>query len=32
LTMMDDHFDMFLDSVWENLIEYFCIDIHKGNV
>jgi hypothetical protein len=28
--MMDDHFDVFLDSVSENFIEYFCIDIHKG--
>ena len=26
---MDDHFDVFLDSVSENFIEYFCIDIHK---
>jgi hypothetical protein len=31
LVMMDDHFDVFLDSVMENFIEYFCIDIHKGN-
>ena len=31
LIMMDDHFDVFLDSVCENFIEYFCIDIHKGN-
>jgi hypothetical protein len=30
--MMDDCFDMFLDSVSENFIEYFCIDIHKGNL
>ena len=28
---MVDCFDMCLDSVWENFIEYFCIDIHKGN-
>ena len=28
---MDDHFDVFLDSVCKNFIEYFCIDIHKGN-
>ena len=27
--MMDDHFDVFLDSVSKNFIEYFCIDIHK---
>ena len=31
LIMMDDHFDMFLDSVCENCIEYFCINIHMGN-
>jgi hypothetical protein len=31
LIMMDDGFDVFLDSVCENFIEYFCIDIHKGN-
>ena len=31
LIMVDDHFDMFLDSVSKNFIEYFCIDIHKGN-
>jgi hypothetical protein len=29
LIMMNDHFDMFLDSVCENFIEYFCINIHK---
>jgi hypothetical protein len=29
LIMMDDHFDVFLDLVCENFIEYFCIDIHK---
>jgi hypothetical protein len=28
---MDDCFDVFLDSVSKNSIEYFCIDIHKGN-
>jgi hypothetical protein len=28
---MNDGFDMFLDSVCENVIEYYCIDIHKGN-
>ena len=28
--MVDDHFDVFLDSVANNFIEYFCIDIHKG--
>ena len=31
LIMMVDHFDAFLDSVSENFIEYFCINIHKGN-
>ena len=23
LVMMDDHFDVFLDTVWEDFIEYF---------
>jgi hypothetical protein len=31
LIMMDDWNDMFLDSVCKNFIEYFCINIHKGN-
>jgi hypothetical protein len=31
LIMMDDHFDVFLDSVFKNFTEYFCIDIHKEN-
>ena len=31
LVRMDDYFDVFLDSVSENFIEYFCINIHKGN-
>ena len=31
LIMVDDHFDMFLDLVGRNFIEYFLIDIHKGN-
>jgi hypothetical protein len=31
LIMMDDHFDVFLNLVCENFIDYFCIDIHKGN-
>ena len=31
LVMMDDNFDVFLYSVCEDFIEYFCIDIHKGN-
>ena len=29
LIMVNDGFDVFLDLVWENLIEYFCINIHK---
>jgi hypothetical protein len=29
LIMMDDHFDVFLDSGFENFIEYFCINIHR---
>ena len=32
LVRMDDCFDVFLDSVSKNCIEYFCIDIHKGNL
>ena len=31
LVRMDDCFDVFLDSVFEDFIEYFCIDIHKRN-
>ena len=31
LVMMNDCVDVFLDSVSENFIEYFCINIHKGN-
>ena len=31
LVRMDDCFDVFLDSDSKNFIEYFCIDIHKGN-
>jgi hypothetical protein len=30
LIMMDNHFGVFLDSVFENFTEYFCINIHKG--
>ena len=29
LIIMDDHFDVFLDSVFKNFIEYFCINNHK---
>jgi len=28
---MDDHFDVFLESVCKNFIDYFCVNIHKGN-
>ena len=31
LVMMDDHFNVFLDSVCKDFIEYLCIVIHKGN-
>jgi len=31
LIMMYDHLDVFIDSVYENFIEYCCINIHKGN-
>jgi hypothetical protein len=31
LVMMDDRFDVFLDSVCEDFIEYFCIYIPNGN-
>jgi len=31
LVRMDDCFNVFLDSVSENFIEDFCIDIHKRN-
>jgi len=31
LIMMDDHFDVFLDLVFENVIEYFGINIHEEN-
>jgi hypothetical protein len=30
LIMVDDHFDVFLNLVCDNFIEYFCIYIHKG--
>jgi hypothetical protein len=29
--MIDDHFDVFLELVCEDFIEYFCFDIHEGN-
>ena len=31
LVMVDDHCHVFLDSVCKDFIEYFCIDIRKGN-
>ena len=31
LVMMVDRFDVFLDSVCEDFIQYFCTDIHWGN-
>jgi hypothetical protein len=31
LIMMNDPFDVFLDSAFENFIEYFYIDIHEEN-
>ena len=27
--MMDDHFDVFLDSIFKDFIEYICININK---
>jgi hypothetical protein len=32
LIMTSDPFNVFLDSVCENFIENFCIDIHKGKI
>ena len=31
LVMMDDRFDVILDLVCKDFIEYFCIDIQKRN-
>ena len=31
LIVANDHIDVFLDSVSKNFIEYFCINIHKGD-
>jgi hypothetical protein len=31
MVRIDDCFDVFLDLVSKNFIEYFCINIHKGN-
>jgi hypothetical protein len=29
--VLNDSFDVFLDLACKNFIEYFCINIHKGN-
>jgi hypothetical protein len=31
LNMVDDRFDVFLDLVGKNFIEYFVIHVHKGD-
>jgi hypothetical protein len=31
LIMMEDSFSVFFDLVFEKFIDYFCINIHKGN-
>ena len=31
LIILDEHFDVFLALVGKNFIDYFCINIHKGN-
>jgi hypothetical protein len=31
LIMINHHFYVFLDSVFNNCISYFCNNIHKGN-
>jgi hypothetical protein len=31
LVMMDDLFDVIFNLVCKDFIQYFCIDIHKGN-
>jgi hypothetical protein len=31
LILLDDYFDAYLDSVYKNFIEYFCIDIRNRN-
>jgi hypothetical protein len=30
--MMNDVFDVFLDLVCKNFIEYFCVNVHKQNL
>ena len=29
LIMVNDHFDVFLDSICKDLVEYFCVNVHK---
>ena len=29
LIMVNDRFDVFLDSVCKDFVEYFCINVHK---
>ena len=29
IMMVNDHFDVLLDSVCKDFVEYFCINIHK---
>ena len=29
LVLMNDHFNVFLDSVCKDFVEYFCINVHK---
>ena len=31
LIVLNDGFDVFLDLVGKTFIEYFCINVHKGN-
>jgi hypothetical protein len=31
LIMMDAHFDVLLDLVCKDFIEYFCINVHERN-
>jgi hypothetical protein len=31
LLIMDDHFNVLLDSICGDFIEHFYIDVHKGN-
>ncbi|ERE83466.1 putative disks large-like protein [Cricetulus griseus] len=30
LIMVDDFSDVFLDSICQYFVEYFCIDVHEG--